>query len=119
TGDALAAKAHIHAFALRLRRAGVPGSLDQLRLAVFADLTAGRDPLDRLTRPSRPPHTSHARPGEAPAAGASEPPAAGAAGRPAPDPRDPAGPLIPNAAGLDYDDHEADTGDEDPGSAPP
>ena len=49
TGDALASKAHIHALALRLRRAGLPGTLDQLRLLVFADLTAGRDPLDRLT----------------------------------------------------------------------
>jgi hypothetical protein len=54
-GDALAAKAHIHAFALRLRRAGVPGSLDQLRLAVFADLTAGRDPLGRLVPPAASP----------------------------------------------------------------
>jgi hypothetical protein len=50
TGDALASKAYVHGLALRLRRAGLPGSLDQLRLAVFADLTSGRDPLDRLTR---------------------------------------------------------------------
>jgi hypothetical protein len=52
TADALASKAHIHALALRLRRAGTPGTLDQLRVLVFADLTAGRDPLDRLTRPA-------------------------------------------------------------------
>jgi hypothetical protein len=52
TADALAAKAHIHALALRLRRAGTPGTLDQLRVLVFADLTAGRDPLDRPTRPA-------------------------------------------------------------------
>ncbi|HET6190705.1 MAG TPA: DUF222 domain-containing protein, partial [Trebonia sp.] len=51
TGDALASKAHIHALALRLRREGMPGTLDQLRLVVFADLTAGRDPLDRLNPP--------------------------------------------------------------------
>jgi hypothetical protein len=51
TGDALAAKAHIHALALRLRRAGMPGTLDQFRLLAFADLTAGRNPLDRLTGP--------------------------------------------------------------------
>jgi hypothetical protein len=51
SGDALASKAHIHALALRLRRAGMPGTLDQLRVLVFADLTIGRDPLDRLTRP--------------------------------------------------------------------
>jgi hypothetical protein len=50
TVDALASKAHIHALALRLRRAALPGTLDQLRVLVFADLTAGRDPLDRLTR---------------------------------------------------------------------
>jgi hypothetical protein len=48
TGDALAAKAHIHALALRLRRAGLPGTLDQLRLLAFTDLTVGRNPLDRL-----------------------------------------------------------------------
>ena len=52
TADALASKAHIHALALRLRRAGTPGTLDQLRVLVFADLTAGRDPLDRLARPA-------------------------------------------------------------------
>ncbi len=39
TGDALASKAHIHGLALRLRRDGMPGTLDQLRLLVFADLT--------------------------------------------------------------------------------
>jgi hypothetical protein len=55
TGDALAAKAHIHALALRLRREGMPGTLDQLRLVVFADLTAGRDPLDRLDPPDAQP----------------------------------------------------------------
>jgi hypothetical protein len=48
TGDALAAKARIHALALRLRRAGLPGTLDQLRLLAFVDLTVGRNPLDRL-----------------------------------------------------------------------
>jgi uncharacterized protein DUF222 len=56
TGDALAAKAHIHALALRLRRAGLPGTLDQLRLLAFADLTVGRDPLDRLGPTGTPEH---------------------------------------------------------------
>jgi hypothetical protein len=51
-GEALAAKAYVHALALRLRRAGLPGTLDQLRLAVFGDLTSGRDPMDRLARPA-------------------------------------------------------------------
>ena len=55
SGDALASKAHIHALALRLRRAGMPGTLDQLRLRVFADLTVGRNPLDRLVSPPVPP----------------------------------------------------------------
>jgi len=50
TSRALAAKAHMHGLALQLRRAGLPGTLDQLRLAVFEDLTSGRDPLDRLTQ---------------------------------------------------------------------
>jgi hypothetical protein len=50
TSQALESKANIHAWALRLRRAGLPGTLDQLRLAVFADLTTGRDPMDRLIR---------------------------------------------------------------------
>jgi hypothetical protein len=51
-GEALASKAYLHALALRLRRAGLPGTLDQLRLAVFGDLTSGRDPMDRLARPA-------------------------------------------------------------------
>jgi hypothetical protein len=52
TTDALAAKAHIHTLALRLRRAGVPGTRDQLRLLVFSDLTAGRNSLNRLADPA-------------------------------------------------------------------
>jgi hypothetical protein len=50
TADALASKAYIHALAQRLRRGGLPGALDQLRLLVFSDLTVGRDPLSRLAR---------------------------------------------------------------------
>jgi hypothetical protein len=46
--DALASKANIHATALRLRRAGITGSLDHLRAAVFNDLLQGRNPYDRL-----------------------------------------------------------------------
>ncbi len=69
-GDALVAKAHLHALALRLRRAGLPGTLDQLRLRVFADLVAGRDPLRRADRPGAQ--------DQAPAGpGASAPPGAG------------------------------------------
>ena len=47
--DALASKAHIDALAVMLRRGGLPGTLQQLRVLAFNDLTQGRDPL-------RPPH---------------------------------------------------------------
>jgi uncharacterized protein DUF222 len=50
TSRALASKAYMHGLALQLRRGGLPGTLDQLRLAVFEDLTSGRDPMDRLTQ---------------------------------------------------------------------
>jgi hypothetical protein len=46
--DALASKANIHAIALRLRRAGLEGALDHLRVTVFNDLLQGRNPFDRL-----------------------------------------------------------------------
>jgi hypothetical protein len=48
--DALASKAHIDALAVALRRGGLPGTLQYLRVLAFNDLTQGRDPLDRLTR---------------------------------------------------------------------
>ena len=53
--DALASKAHIDALAVALRRGGLPGTLQQLRVLAFNDLTQGRDPLDRLTGPARRP----------------------------------------------------------------
>jgi Domain of unknown function (DUF222) len=49
--DALASKAHIDALAVMLRRGGLPGALQQLRVLAFNDLTQGRDPRDRLTSP--------------------------------------------------------------------
>jgi hypothetical protein len=49
--DVLASKAHIDALAAALRKGGVEGSLRQLRVLAFLDLTQGRDPLDRLTGP--------------------------------------------------------------------
>ena len=49
--DALAAKAHIDALAVALRRGGLPGTLQHLRVLAFIDLTQGRDPLARLTSP--------------------------------------------------------------------
>ena len=49
--DALASKAHIDALAVALRKGGLPGTLQQLRVLAFNDLTQGRDPRDRLTSP--------------------------------------------------------------------
>jgi hypothetical protein len=49
--DALASKAHIDALAIELRRGGLPGTLQRLRVLAFNDLTQGRDPRDRLTSP--------------------------------------------------------------------
>ncbi|HEY3953967.1 MAG TPA: HNH endonuclease signature motif containing protein, partial [Streptosporangiaceae bacterium] len=49
--DALASKAHIDALAVALRRGGLPGTLQRLRVVAFNDLTQGRDPLDRLPGP--------------------------------------------------------------------
>src|SRR3984885_11717470 len=46
--DALASRAHIDALAVALRRGGLPGTLQRLRVLAFNDLTQGRDPLDRL-----------------------------------------------------------------------
>jgi Domain of unknown function (DUF222) len=79
--DVLASKAHIDAMAAALRNGGLPGSLRQLRVLAYTDLTQGRDPLDRLTRPggetaqdahpgSAPPGDGH-RAGHAGAAGSS------------------------------------------------
>jgi Domain of unknown function (DUF222) len=48
TADVIASKAFIDAVAARLRRGGLPGSLGALRVLAMADLTQGRDPLDRL-----------------------------------------------------------------------
>jgi hypothetical protein len=45
----LASSAHIDACARELRAAGVPGTLEELRVLAFLDLTKGHDPLARLT----------------------------------------------------------------------
>ena len=52
TADVIASKAFIDAVAARLRRGGIPGSLGALRVLAMADLTQGRDPLDRLNHPA-------------------------------------------------------------------
>ena len=110
TVDALAAKSHIHALALRLRRAGMPGTLDRLRLVVFSDLTVGRDPLNRLIRSgiSGTPDISDVQDGEPPAD----------CGEAAASPPDP---TMPTSGGLgailDYNDRGADEEDDAAGSA--
>ena len=49
TADVIASKAFMDAVAARLRRGGLPGSLGALRVLALADLTQGRDPMDRLS----------------------------------------------------------------------
>ena len=58
--DALASKAHIDALAVALRRGGLPGTLQHLRVLAFTDLTQGRNPL---RPPHRPPARRAGRPG--------------------------------------------------------
>ena len=48
TADVIAAKAHIDAIALKLRDAGIDGTLGRLRALALTDLTQGRNPLDRI-----------------------------------------------------------------------
>ena len=72
--DALASKAHIDALAVALRKGGLPGTLQQLRVLAFNDLTQGRDPRDRLTSPEP-------ADGAAPDARRDQPAAAGQPGR--------------------------------------
>jgi Domain of unknown function (DUF222) len=70
TADVLASKAFIDALAVQLRNSGlVDRPLDRLRALVLTDLTQGRDPLDRITRPPAQPGGDNqphgpARPGE-------------------------------------------------------
>ena len=49
TVDVLASKAYLDAMAARLRRGGLVGPLGSLRVLALADLTQGRNPLDRLS----------------------------------------------------------------------
>ena len=60
--DAIAADERISAIARALKEAGAPGTMDQLRAAVFAALLAGRDPETLL--PEQPPE-AHPEPGAA------------------------------------------------------
>jgi len=49
-GEALASKAHVNGIARDLKRRGVPGTLREIELMVYLDLTQGRDPYNRLPR---------------------------------------------------------------------
>jgi hypothetical protein len=91
TADVMAATAHIDALAARLRDSGlVDGTLDRLRALAFADLTQGRNPLDRI----KPEPEPEPRPAPAPSAGPSPAPPAGPS--PAePSPAPPVGPAAP------------------------
>ncbi len=52
-GDALASKAHVEGIARDLKRHGVPGTMREVEVMVYLDLTQGRDPYDRLPRDAR------------------------------------------------------------------
>jgi hypothetical protein len=65
--DALAADARITAIARALKHAGAPGTLDNLRAAVFAALLAGRDP--ESLAPATPPARHDSDGGGGPASG--------------------------------------------------
>jgi hypothetical protein len=75
TEDALASKAHIDALAAALRRGGLPGTLQHLRVLAFNDLTQGRNPLDRIAGPGtadpagQDGHRAGPQPGEPPRTG--------------------------------------------------
>jgi hypothetical protein len=50
-GEALAANSYYDAIAQTLRKAGVPGTLRELRHLAFVDRNTGRNPLDRIDAP--------------------------------------------------------------------
>ena len=59
--EALAGKASIDAEAVRLRNAGLPGTLAQIRAAVLLDRIAQRSPWDRLAPPPTEPEPGRRR----------------------------------------------------------
>ena len=64
--EALAGKASIDAEAVRLRNAGLPGTLAQIRAAVLLDRIAQRSPWDRLAPPPAEPRPDDGDPGDDP-----------------------------------------------------
>jgi hypothetical protein len=116
TTDVMASKAYLDAIAARLRAGGLPGPAGALRVLALADLTQGRNPLDRLTAQ----HPAAPQPDAPPAPEGAGPPVPGHSGPPAP------GGTNPDAwpgwgagdTGSDDDsDTDDDTGDPRPGEA--
>src|SRR6202042_3271937 len=66
--EALAGKASIDADAVRLRNAGLPGTLAQIRAAVLLDRIHQRSPWDRLAPPPAEPEPDDGDPGDDPGA---------------------------------------------------
>lgn len=66
TADVIASKAYLDALAIKLRTGGLAGTIGVLRVLALADLTQGRNPLDRIQPAPVAPHAppgSGARPG--------------------------------------------------------
>jgi Domain of unknown function (DUF222) len=84
TAAALASEAYIYAVAARLRAAGLAGSLGELRVLAFGDLTTGRDPFARLTATPAEDPTDASGPAPADDRGGSGPQAPGPAPAPLP-----------------------------------
>jgi hypothetical protein len=61
TADVMASKAYIDTIAVKLRGGGLAGSLGALRVLAMADLTQGRNPLDRLMKPAEARDSRHER----------------------------------------------------------
>jgi hypothetical protein len=105
TTDVMASKAYLDAVAARLRHGGLPWPLGALRVLALADLTQGRDPLDRLKPQDRP----APRPDAPPAPAGAGPDAPGGAGGTDPDAWPGWG-----AGDTDSDDDTEDPRREDP-----
>src|SRR5580692_7735049 len=112
--EALAGKASIDADAGRLRNAGLPGTLAQIRAAVLLDRSHQRSPWDRLAPLPEPGPDDDGDPGDDP--GADEDDLLAASDLPA----DPDFPVDPDAPADPADrdgDHDGDEGEDDESAA--
>ena len=107
--EVLASKAHIRGLAQELRARGGPGSLRELELMCYLDLTQGRDPRDRIpgrVAPDGQPGGDHTRPGPR------QPEGSGMPGRPWPtDGSDES--CESGSRDSDWDDQRGDDGETD------